>query len=101
MRSSPGRRSVLICPQCEGRRQTMAFVDYAPPNQARSGPKLIPCSMCRGAGEITEEHAARIEAGKARKADRRARGLTLSQEARRLDISPKALCDIEQGRAEG
>jgi hypothetical protein len=57
----------------------------------------IDCLTCQGAGEVTEEHMARVEAGRKLREDRVARGLTLSQEAERLGVSREALSKREWG----
>lgn len=55
------------------------------------------CDLCQGTGAITAKKLKRYEAGKEKQKDRRARGLTLREEAKRLGISPTELSKIERG----
>ncbi|WP_026370025.1 helix-turn-helix domain-containing protein [Kallotenue papyrolyticum] len=84
----------MICPHCRGKKVNIVFVDYSDGTGELA--KRI-CPTCQGAGVVTEQQAAQIDAGRALQADRRARGLTLAQEAARLGISPAELSAAELG----
>ena len=82
------------CPWCEGRKKETVHLSTS------SGGRWEhrDCSTCSGHGFIFREHAERIEAGNLRREDRKARLMTLRQEAERLGISPTELSKIENGR---
>ncbi len=85
---------MLKCPACGGRKTTIALVD----GPTRRGLLEIDCSTCEGVGSITIEHRDRIEAGRKRREERIARGVSLREEARRLGILPSDLSAMESGR---
>ncbi len=58
----------------------------------------VDCDLCAGTGRISEVLAERIAAGRRRRDDRVARGLTVRQEAARLGITAVQLGQIERGR---
>lgn len=88
---------MMICPDCNGRKQTMAHLNYA----NRSGEfKMIACHTCKGEGEITEEHARRIEQGERLREKRVAAGISIGELGRSLGIPPQELNRYEHGRAE-
>ncbi len=66
-----------------------------------SGWRQTTCRACGGAGEVDESQAAAVERGKLLREDRKARGLTLAQEASRLGITAAALSKLEWGRGNG
>jgi hypothetical protein len=89
----------MICPSCNGAKRLFAFWDGRDKDgKATSGSGMVNCFTCDGAGEITEEHARRIAAGRARMEARIARRVTLKEEADRLGITPAELSAIESGR---
>lgn len=72
-----------------------------------AGPALVAgrlvttsCPTCDGAGEITEQHAARREYGGWARAAREAAGIGLRRQADRLGVSPTWLSRFERGRWE-
>jgi hypothetical protein len=85
---------VIPCPHCNG----SGFHQAISCGDAGCQPKQVPCFTCESAGEITEEHMARVEAGRKLREDRVARGLTLSQEAERLGVSRESLSKREWGK---
>lgn len=89
----------LACPSCGGKKQVFAFQntgeDY---RQHRQG--YIDCITCDGSGELTAEHAQRIEEGRKLRKARIARGETLMDASLRLGLTPARLSAIECGREE-
>jgi ribosome-binding protein aMBF1 (putative translation factor) len=59
---------------------------------------LVPCTRCGATGQVTAAEAERVAEGQRRAADRKARGLSLRDEAARLGITPIELADIEHAR---
>ena len=91
---------MTVCPHCRGDKKVFVFVDGRHEDGtpfSRNG--LCDCRTCKGAGTITAEHAARIEAGNQRRLERVAKGVTLLEAARQAGISPSELSAIESGRA--
>lgn len=90
----------LICPECKGRGESNALV-YG--RRASGGSfcehRAVRCHRCDGVGTLSPEAMRRYADGRSMAEDRRARGLTLREEARRLGISPTELSDREWGRA--
>ena len=86
----------MRCANCDGTGKVFGFLKYRD-NGCTAG--QLPCSQCRGSGELSDEQRSRIEDGRRRRDDRVARGLNLRDEARRLGITPAELSDIEWGRA--
>lgn len=90
--------TTLICPSCGGKGQTLCHVDGSRDGQPFGETRLMACSTCDGRKEITSEHQMRIIEGERRRDDRKARLMSLREEAKRLGISPVELADIEWGR---
>lgn len=90
----------LKCKYRDGKGVTEAhvFARHADGSNS-SGYRSFPCHDCGGLGTITAEHAERLCAGRAMAEDRKRRRLTLREEARRLNLSPVQLSDLEWGRA--
>ena len=83
------------CYACNGVGEVTAHLNYGGSNGEW---KVINCPTCAGTGEITSEHAARIEAGRKARHARVLDGISLSEQARRLGITPAQLSAIEHGR---
>lgn len=82
------------CPHCQGRQRCVVHL-----NTTTGGRwEIRDCSTCDGTGLISREHADRIIEGERRREDRKARLMTLRQEAEYLGISPQELSRIENGR---
>lgn len=85
----------IQCPACKGACHIRAFVEYA----NKSGEVgTVKCPTCKGDGWVTRQHYDRILAGEALRKARRERGLSLSEEAARLGISPVELSHRENGK---
>lgn len=85
------------CPHCHGKKEVFAFlntgVDWRNHRQ-----EMIPCILCGGFGEITEEHANRIDVGRKKRSERVASGESLMDAANRLGITASQLSAIENSR---
>jgi hypothetical protein len=88
----------VICPHCNGKGEQPAFVTGERNGERFCEHRLMPCRTCSASGEITEEHAQRIEAGQRMREDRVARGVSMCEEAKRLGVSDRELGDLEWGR---
>ena len=86
----------MICPYCNGRKTVESLLHFA--NRGCEW-RTLPCDCCRGAGEITGEHAERIVTGRKMRDERLARGASQREEAKRLGITPQELSRREHGRA--
>jgi DnaJ-class molecular chaperone len=87
--------NLVTCPDCQGSRQVEV---YACPGFRRA---LVDCTRCGTTGQVTAAEAERVAEGKRRAEDRKARGLSLWQEAERLGVTPMELGDIEHARPVG
>ncbi len=83
------------CPTCQGDKVLFGLVKYAGSKPCEM--RQLKCFTCRGEGEITEEHAKRIEAGRLMREDRLKRGLSQSEEAKRLGMAHMTYSLLEQG----
>lgn len=82
------------CPECNG----AGLVNVVWQGLPESVADAAECPVCRGIGEISPRHAARLETGRAMRKDRIARGVSLAEEAARLGIGKRELADREWGR---
>lgn len=89
---------LITCPFCSGKGFTRALVRMVQKNALPSGEYDLKCHVCDGLKSITPEHQAAIIEGERRREDRKARLISLRDEAKRLGISPCELSDIEWGR---
>lgn len=86
------------CPNCDGIRQVFVFADGHRADGtpfAENGYRH--CMMCKGAGEITADHAERIKIGKLMRDERVARGVGLLEASKALGCSPAELSGVERG----
>ena len=85
----------VACPTCEGKGEHGVYVC---PGFRYT---LVRCKRCDGSRTVTAAEAERVADGKQRADYRKARGLSLREEAARLGITPMALADIEHARVRG
>jgi len=82
----------ILCPDCKGSKQLSGF------GCPGLKPITIPCITCRGTGEVPEEMTlAWMPLGKKMKENRRARGMSLREEAKRRRMQPSVLSEMERG----
>jgi len=86
----------VVCPSCDGNQTTLVHVNTKDPTT--HGLRWMACSTCGGVGKVSEDHLRRMGIGRKLREDRRARGLSLMQEAERLGISVVELSNMERGR---
>lgn len=81
----------MTCPDCKG---TGKLVGIGCP-----GFKVVelPCMMCDCTGQVTEEQAQWIAAGRKMHELRVSRGMSLREAAKRRGILPSILSDMERG----
>lgn len=84
---------MIPCPRCNGKRETHGIM--CGPGGCQTG--AMKCFTCKGEGQITEEHAARIPIGKRMSKGRVARRVTVREEAARLGADFAEWSQIEQG----
>lgn len=82
-----------ICPECKG---TKVMHGMGCPGWK---PITFPCITCKATGSVPQAMLdAWIPAGNAMREDRRARGLSLREEAKRRNMDPSRLSDMEFGK---
>lgn len=87
------------CPACKGAKEVFVFADgHHEDGTAFSRNGLMACLTCKGAGSLTDEHVARIAAGKKLRDERVAQRRSLLEVATERGISPAELSAIEMGR---
>jgi hypothetical protein len=82
---------MIVCPECKGAGETTGM------GCPGFRPVKIPCFLCKGEKQISEERLQWIATGEAMRQDRRKRGVSLREEAKRLGIGPSDLTDMEFG----
>lgn len=87
----------VLCPVCRGDGTVAAFLDTA--ERGWFDPAL-PCSLCGGTGQISEQQAAWRTVGRAHYRARVARQESIMECADRLGIRPAELSAMEHGRAD-
>lgn len=88
----PTRVEPYVCYRCQGDGEFRLWIGGQP------GPVQL-CPDCDGLGVVPAEQWERWQAGRQMAADRKARHVTQSQEARRLGITVKELSNREWGRS--
>ena len=88
---------MIICPSCEGRKGSIALVMIASKGCVE---RWMPCSFCKGAGEVLEERSSWRNVGEAMRMDRLARDMSQREEAKRLGISVVEYSQMEAGMIE-
>lgn len=90
------------CPQCGGNKELFGFARSVDANgRSNCVPGKYPCPICKGSGQITPDHAQRIERGKKMRGERLAKGLSLHEAAKGMGMSPVELSELEQGGLPG
>lgn len=87
----------MQCPLCKGKRVVWGHMNTGPDSSKHRWGDM-PCPTCNGSGEITQEHADRIEAGRKLRQQRLDAGETLREAATRQGMTTVQLSAIEQGR---
>lgn len=87
----------MECPTCKGEKRSLAHLNTGL-DSSKHRWEVIDCMTCQGTGQITPEHAKRIEEGKALRAKRLKSGELLYEAAARMGITPAQLSAMEQGR---
>lgn len=80
----------MLCPICEGSGKNLAFVNRGPDISTHSLDE-IPCTLCRGAGSLSNEQMRRREIGKAMRNERVAKQKSLLEAACELGCTPAEL----------
>lgn len=84
----------MKCPHCNG----AGIVNIVWRGLPEAAGDVADCACCDGRGTVSADRLARIDAGRAMREDRMARGVSLAEEARRRGISRRAMSDMEWGR---
>ena len=86
--------AVVVCPECNGKNGGMVHLNTT------SGGRWEHrrCTFCVGMGEVSSLRAERYRLGQAMAADRKARKVSLREEAARLGMTPQELSRREHGR---
>ena len=87
----------MKCPGCNGKRTVFGHMNTGPDSSKHKWGDML-CMTCRGSGEITQDHADRIEAGQKLYRKRLNSGETLGEAAARQGMTPAQLSAIEHGR---
>ena len=87
----------MTCPDCNGEREVDVYFVLRADGICHPHLRLS-CIRCQATGQLPDEMAEWIEAGKKLRTDRLARNMTLRAEAKRLGVSPSELSAREQGR---
>ncbi|WP_316176282.1 hypothetical protein [Bradyrhizobium sp. SZCCHNRI1073] len=85
---------MIVCPDCKGKKQMMAFVD----GQDFNGVAEIACLRCRGSGEVCEDTERWMKIGGIHRTWRVAQWESLAECANRLGMGAAELSAMEQGR---
>ena len=89
----------MICPGCKGEKKVFVFADgHHEDGTPFHNNGYRDCFTCTGSGEITDEHAGRIAAGRKMRDERVAQRISLMDAAKTRGMSPAELSAIEMGR---
>lgn len=96
------QHAMVTCPDCGGKGcyaivHVSGWRDGSAFGEWRRQPK---CALCHGSGKVREHQRQAYEDGQRMREDRKARKLTLREEASRLGITPAELSRREWGRTE-
>lgn len=85
----------VTCPACRGEGPFTAFVNRG---DGSCTVERIPCSFCKGSGEVYDVQARKWEGGRKLSEARIAAGRSLREFAALLGLSVARMSDIEHGR---
>lgn len=85
---------MAVCSSCGGKGYNEGFINA----RLRHYYGQIKCSDCAGTGQVTEEQAERVRASKPIVLDRRARRVSIREEAARLGVDFAEWSRVEHGR---
>lgn len=89
----------MICPGCKGEKRVFVFADgHHEDGTPFHNNGYRDCFTCDGSGEITDEHIARIAAGRKLRDERVSKRVSLMDAAHERGISPEDRSAIEMGR---
>lgn len=86
-----------ICQLCAGRKSALAHINTGPESNQHHW-KRVNCSVCDGAGTVTEDKQVVFERGQQLRKQRLDAGLTLSDYARQHNMTPAQVSALEFGR---
>jgi hypothetical protein len=86
-----------ICPLCNGRKSALAHINTGPDSSHHHW-KRVNCSVCAGAGTVTEAKQAALDRGQHLRKQRLEAGLTLFDYARQHNMTPAQVSALEFGR---
>lgn len=84
--------TMYTCPECDGRGR------YAVLSCNDTCISNVACATCNGTGQVDAERTAKIEAGRAMRAERRARHISQSERAAELGMDWAEYSKLENGR---
>jgi ribosome-binding protein aMBF1 (putative translation factor) len=90
---SESKEPTIECPHCHGKGESMAFVCGT-----RCDYRAVKCSTCKGTGRVTAQQIEMMKEGEIIRRDRIARGLSIREEAARLNVDFPEWSRIEAGR---
>ena len=90
----------MECPECKGKKEIMGFFAIRSDGSGCDPCRMFSCPRCHGTGNVPDEMAGWMEAGKRMKADRLARNMTLRQEAEARGLRPSELSSMERGQVD-
>lgn len=85
---------MITCPSCGGHKRSVVFL-CSP--RVRNNVQHLPCSTCKGAGEITHEHHNIIRRGQALSELRINSDLSLREVAKLLGLGAYVYSQLEHG----
>ncbi len=93
----------MICPSCKGKGTSVAFVDWHDDSKEHGmdGELMeLECHYCGGTGAIADVEAwrKREQRGRNMRNERKSKGESLRDAAKRMGISATKLSQIERGR---
>lgn len=87
---------IVTCPACSGRKGGVGFVSRT---NGCGGPEWIPCTLCRGDGEISRAREVAYQRGRRIWQARQEKDWSLREFAAMLGLKAADASDIENGRS--